>query len=251
LPVLRDFLGGFSWVCSRTFAGLWYGPVWTANIYRSAMDVPPNPAIGGCPRPCDESRAQPPEAEQAAATAVHLSQLATGELKTLYSWLHPDAQAAVPESAVVGWYAEEWIPLGPDPIVVSTVDFVPWTWGVTGVTYPRAARIAFEQSFADGTVAGGVTYLVRDDTGVWRWFFGPDAAFIAAQLDRFAPPGSGASRVPPRTRPDPSRASGPTQAAVTLSEQISATGNGDSWNRHAGLPGSGRHVPDSFEKRGG
>jgi hypothetical protein len=196
LPVLRDFLGGFSWVCSRTADARWYGPVWTARLYRAATDVPPNPDVGGCPQPRNASFTPPPAEEQAAATAVYLSQLATGDLTSLYAWLHPDAQAVIPETVVVGWYAAEWLPLGPEPIVVRTVEFGSWTWGVTGATYADAATITFEQSFADGTVAGSVTHLVRDDQGVWRWFFGSDAAFVTAQRERFAPQRSGGRMLP-------------------------------------------------------
>lgn len=189
LPVVPDFLGGFSWVCSQTAAGLWYGPQWTADIYGAVTDLPPHPARGGCPEPRDEAIPPPPVDELAAATAVYLSQLASGDLQTLYAWLHPDAQAAIPEAVVVGWHASEWIPLGAEPIVVSSVELGPWTWGVTGTTYPDAAAIAYEQTFADGTVAGGITYLVQDDNGVWRGFFGHDVAFVDAQIARFAPRG--------------------------------------------------------------
>ena len=67
---------------------------------------------------------------------------------------------------------------------------------MTGVAYPDAATITFEQSFADGTVAGSVTHLVRDEQGAWRWFFGSDAAFVAAQRERFVPQRSGERVLP-------------------------------------------------------
>lgn len=187
LPVLPNAVSAFSWVCSRTFAGLWYGPAWSADIYRSADAVPPDPATGGCPLPRDPTIPLPPESELAAATAVYLSQLeAAGELETLYAWLHPDAQAVVPMPAVVGWYAAEWLPRGPGPIIVTSVAFGDWTWGVTGTTYPRVAEVAFEQPFADGSVVTDIVRLVQDDRGAWRWFFGRDRAFVEEQIDRYA-----------------------------------------------------------------
>ncbi len=192
LPVLREFLGGFSWVCLRTFDGRWYGPAWTAETYLPVDAVPPDPAIGGCPQPRDESIPSPPDAEQAAATAVYLSRLeVAGDLETLYAWLHPDAQAVVPEAAVAGWYREEWLPRGPEAIGVTGVDIGQWTWPVTGMTYPRTAEIAFEQAFADGSVVSDVLRLVQDDQGVWRWFFGRDAGFVEEQIDRFVDGGAG------------------------------------------------------------
>jgi hypothetical protein len=186
LPLLPNAVLAFSWVCSRTFDGLWYGPVWTAEIYLSADAVPPDPVTGGCPLPRDPEIPSPPDAELAAATAVYLSQLeAAGDLATLYAWLHPDAQAVVPESAVVGWYTDEWLPRGPNPITITSVDFGEWTWAVTGTTYPRAAEIAYEQSFADGSVVADVVRLVQDEHGAWRWFFGRDRAFVEEQIERY------------------------------------------------------------------
>ena len=69
---------------------------------------------------------------------------------------------------------------------VRSVEFAPWTWGVTGTTYPRVATIAYEQTFAETTAVQGTTHLVQDEAGLWRWFFGSDAAFVAAQIARFA-----------------------------------------------------------------
>ena len=188
LPVLGagDSVAGFSWLCSRTFNGDWFGPHWVADVYRSETDVPPDPTIGGCPLPRDQSLPQPPDSQQAAATAVYLSQLeAAGDLATLYAWLHPDAQAVVPEEAVGGWYAAEWLPRGPKPITVTSVGFDDWTWGVTGTTYPHTAEIAYEQTFADGSTVRDVLRLVQTEQGAWRWFFGRDRAFVDEQIARF------------------------------------------------------------------
>ena len=186
LPLLRGSMASLSWVCLRTADNLWYGPVWTAQVYLPTDAVAPDPAIGGCPLPRDESIASPPDSQQAAATAVYLSQLeAAGDLDTLYEWLHPDAQAVVPKEAVVGWYDAEWLPRGPQPIRVTNVEFGEWTWDVTGTTYPNVATVAYEQPLEDGSLLSDVVRLVQDDQDVWRWFFGRDRAFIDAQIARF------------------------------------------------------------------
>jgi hypothetical protein len=177
----------FSWVCLPTASGGWYGPVWTADIYLPDEARLPNPAIGGCPLPRDASVPPRPATEQAAATAVYLSQLeAADDLETLYDWLHPDAQAVVPKEAVVGWYTAEWLPRRPGPIRVTDVETGEWTWPVTGETYAHTATVAYEQPFADGTIERDVVRLVQDEQGLWRWFFGRDRTFVDEQIARFA-----------------------------------------------------------------
>jgi hypothetical protein len=188
LPVVRDFLGGFSWVCLQTAGGGWYGPQWTAKIYlpRTAdpqtadppKAVPPDPTQGGCPGPRDDSIPQRPESELAASTVVYLSQLdAPNDLDTLYAWLHPDAQAVVPKDAVT-----EWLSRAPEPIKVTSVDFGEWTWDVTGTTYPNTAEVAYVQPLVECSTDEPdepckvrpvplVVRLVQDDQGLWRWFF--------------------------------------------------------------------------------
>lgn len=124
-------------------------------------------------------------AANAAAAAVELSRLeAEGQYDAVYDRMHPDAQAVVPRQTVVGWYQAESAPLGPGVITVLSVEFVDWTWGVTGVTYPGAAEITFSQPYADGTTTDGVLRLVESG-GEWRWFFGRDRAFVDAQIARF------------------------------------------------------------------
>ena len=111
-----------------------------------------------------------------------------GEFDALYDQLHPDAQAVVPRSAVVGWYETDFAPQGMGPIEVTDVRFVDWTWPVTGKTYGNTAEVSYRQQRADGTWIEDVVRLVRDDQGVWRWFFGRDRAFIEEQIARFPPP---------------------------------------------------------------
>ena len=65
------------------------------------------------------------------------------------------------------------------------VRFIPWTWDVTGQTYPDTAEVAFRQSAADGAVVRGEVRLVKDEHGNWSWFFGRDRAFVDEQIARF------------------------------------------------------------------
>lgn len=189
----RDLAGrtlpgdALSWACMRTAEELWYGPVWTAERYLPADAVPPNVTLGGCPSPRDEDIPPRPDPEQAAATAVYLTQLlASGELDKPYAWLHPDAQAVIPGEVFGGWYAAEWLSRGPQDINVKRVEFTEWLWPVTGKTYANVAEITYDQALADGTVTHGFMHLVQDDQGVWRWLFGEDQPFVDEQLARFA-----------------------------------------------------------------
>jgi hypothetical protein len=130
-----------------------------------------------------------PAANAAAATAIALSRLeAAGDFNALYDRIHPDAHAVIPRAAAVGWFEDQFAPRGPGVASVTDVQFGPWTWPVTGETYPNTATVTFQQPFADGTVAEDVVRLVQDDSGEWRWFFGRDRAFVDAQIARYVPP---------------------------------------------------------------
>lgn len=106
----------------------------------------------------------------------------------LYRWMHPDAQQIVPKSAAVGWYTNDFFPLNPQPISeILDIQFISWTWPVTGKVYPNTAEIRFIQPFGS---PGNVTYqeetvrLVEVD-GQWRWFFGRSQEFVDEQIARF------------------------------------------------------------------
>ncbi len=123
--------------------------------------------------------------DDAAAAAVALSRLeAAGAFDPLYDQLHPDAKRVVPRAAVVGWYEEDFAPLGPGVITVQSVRFEDWTWSVTGKRYRNTAVVAYTQPFADGTVTEDVVRLVEHGRG-WGWFFGRDRAFVDEQIERF------------------------------------------------------------------
>jgi uncharacterized protein len=124
----------------------------------------------------------------AAQTATELSYLESiGDYNGLYDRIHPDAHAVIPRAAVIGWYQNEFAPLGPGVATVTGVRFVQWTWPVTGVTYSATAEVSFVQPFANGTVLEDVVRLVKDGSGEWRWFFGRSREFVDQQIARYVP----------------------------------------------------------------
>lgn len=134
--------------------------------------------------------APPDFGQNPASVAVWLSRKeAAGDSNALYDWIHPDAHAVVPRSAVAGWYENQFFPLGPGIIDVTGVTYGAWTWPVTGATYPGVAEVSFRQSFANGTVISDVVRLAQDDEGRWRWFFGRSPEFVAEQIARYSPGG--------------------------------------------------------------
>lgn len=119
------------------------------------------------------------------SAAVYYSQLeAGGAFDELYEWIHPDARAVVPATAVIGWYTNEFAPQRAGVITVTGVEFTSWTWEVTGTTYPNTAVVYFQQPFADGSVIEEVVRLVESD-GTWRWFFGRNREFVDAQILKY------------------------------------------------------------------
>lgn len=105
----------------------------------------------------------------------------------LYDLMHPDAQAIVPREVVIGWYID-YLPgfdvLG-ELTSVDNIDFIDWTWAVTGVTYPNTAEVSFTQTVTRGGVASEFSDIVRlvpvDDVD-YRWFFGRSADFVNEQI---------------------------------------------------------------------
>ena len=128
------------------------------------------------------------DAETAARVAVELSALeATADINTLYDRIHPDARAEIPRAAVIGWFQNEFVPRGPGVSTVTAVNFVSWTWAVTGQTYDYTAEVSFIQPFADGSVVEDVVRLVQDRNGEWRWFFGRSREFVNEQIAKYVP----------------------------------------------------------------
>lgn len=128
------------------------------------------------------------DSENAARVTVELSELeATGNINALYDRIHPDARAEIPRAAVIGWFENEFVPLGPGVSTVIDVRFVSWTWQVTGQTYPYTAEVSFTQPFRNGSVVEDVVRLVEDRNGEWRWFFGRSREFVDDQIAKYAP----------------------------------------------------------------
>jgi hypothetical protein len=127
------------------------------------------------------------DAQNAMDMAYYLSYLeSVSDFNTEYDFIHPDARAIIPRAAVVGWFLDNYSPRQPQPATILGVEFVSWTWEVTGVTYPYTAQVSFSQAFNDG-VETDVVRLVQDQNGIWRWFFGRDRTFVDQVIAAYAP----------------------------------------------------------------
>lgn len=125
------------------------------------------------------------EANAAAAVVVDLTKREmSGEFNAIYDMLHPDAHAAVPRGAVVGWYRHDYGPRGPRTGKVVEVRFIEWTWAVTGKTYQGAIEVTYRQPFNDGSTDTSVLRLVKHKDN-WRPFFGESRAFIDEQVKKY------------------------------------------------------------------
>jgi predicted metalloprotease len=125
--------------------------------------------------------------------ARELSRLeAARDYETLYERMHPDARAAVPRSAVIGWYESFFANRQTNELTITDAVREPWTWGVTGETYDDAVTVTFTQPYTvDGVsseVAGEV-HLVPDEEG-WGWFFGASRSFVDDQVALFGDDGT-------------------------------------------------------------
>ncbi len=124
-------------------------------------------------------------ARTAMAACEELSRLeATEHLPALYEFyarMHPDAQEIIPRHVVIGWYRDEWQPMGPHEAVATGVRFVNWMWPVNGVTYRGVAEVSFNQQFDNAPPISDVVRLAFAD-GEWRWFFGRDRQWVESQI---------------------------------------------------------------------
>ena len=124
----------------------------------------------------DQQRDVNRDRANAAAAAAEILHLA-GERKfnAMYDSLHPDAKAVVPRAAAVGAFTDVYQQARAGQAQIVGVAMGPFTWGVTGKTYPYAAKISFIQPFVDEQDQErwleDDMYLVEDG-GEWRWFFG-------------------------------------------------------------------------------
>jgi predicted metalloprotease len=147
------------------------------------------PAIGSAP-----AAAQTDDRLAAAANAAReLSVLeADRNFDALYERMHPDARALVPRSAVVGWYETYFAERDTSELEVTAVEFEPWTWEVSGVTYEDAVTVKYDQPYTvDGVVSNvtGEVHLVPFGDE-WGWFFGASRAFVDEQVALYGDDGS-------------------------------------------------------------
>lgn len=175
------------------------------------------------PEPPEISLIPDTEAAMVAAESV-AAQEVSGSPYYLYRSMHPDAQAIIPEEAVIGWYENEFARFGePSPKAVK-VRFVSWTWDVTGRTYPNTAEVALRQQFPDGTVVRDEVRLVKDRFGNWGWFFGRTRAFVEEQIARFPerPEGDFGARPgePCESTQDCSQLHGPARCDMSVRDGI-------------------------------
>ena len=137
-----------------------------------------------------QARADELDRREAARAALELSRLeAERDFDELYERMHPDAKAVVPRAVVVGWYEADFADKRTAELDVTGVEFISWTWGVTGETYRRTAAVAFVQPYwVDGVRSDvpGVVHLVEEDE-TWGWFFGGSRAFVDQQIAAYAP----------------------------------------------------------------
>lgn len=107
-------------------------------------------------------------------------------LYTFYSYMHPDSQAIVPRATIIGWYQNDFQPLGPQPAVATGVTYLDqWVWQVTGQAYSNVAEVTFTQAFANGSVSHDAVRLCWHNDQ-WNWFFGRDRAWVEEQNLRFS-----------------------------------------------------------------
>jgi predicted metalloprotease len=126
----------------------------------------------------------------AAATAQAIFLLAADrKFNAMYDQIHPDAHAVVPRQAAIGAFQAIYTQFQAGRAQVLGVQLGAWTWGVTGQSYERAAAVEFAQPYVDqsGSEAwlADTMYLVQDNQGGWRWFFGSSPEFVAQAIQQY------------------------------------------------------------------
>jgi uncharacterized protein len=139
----------------------------------------------------------------AAATAQQIFQLAADRnFNAMYDQIHPDAHAVVPRAAAVGAFQAIYSKYQAGKAQIVGVKIVQWTWPVTGKTYDRAAAVDFVQPYVDANGQQAwledTMYLVPDDQGNWRWFFGSSKQFVDQAIQQYG----GAQVAEPLTQGD-------------------------------------------------
>ncbi len=149
---------------------------------QSSSDLPP---ISALPGPQESPSSQEFVLAEISATAVALSRYeANHDFEALYARLHPDSRARVPFKVFKGWYEALLAGKSTTELTVTDINFIDWTWGVTGVTYHDTAQVLFVQPYWVNGVREDVSsafHLVAED-GEWYWFFGGSQEFLDQQI---------------------------------------------------------------------
>ncbi len=151
-------------------------------------------ALLGAPAPFTTAQSSLTDEEIAAVEAAQrILRLAVDrQFNALYDYIHPDAAEIIPRAAAISAFEEIYGAAGVGDATLVSIQMGPWTWGVTGKEYPRAAAVEFTQPFTneDGEteVLEDTMYLVEDN-GQFKWFFGSDPEFIEWVLANHAETG--------------------------------------------------------------
>ncbi len=150
--------------------------------------------LAGVAGPVPACATQATERERSAADAAYayFELAAADQYNAVYDVIHPDAHAVVPRVVATRAFEESYAAAEPDRAVVVDVQIGPWTWPVTGTRYEEAATVFYDQPYQeDGQTKTleSEMYLVEVE-GAWRWFFGTDAAYVQAAIERYLPAGT-------------------------------------------------------------
>lgn len=157
----------------------------SARTSRRNVIVAGTLAASGLVMPKFTAAQRDPDITEALAAAEELSVLEATEhlpaLYTFYDRMHPDAQAIIPRHVVIGWYRDNWQPMGPQPAVATAGAVKEWTWPVNGVTYTDTYEVFFTQEFDNAPTREDVVRLVYVEPH-FRWFFGRNEEFVNEQI---------------------------------------------------------------------
>src|SRR4051794_2427888 len=88
-----------------------------------------------------------------------------GDFNSMYDLMHPDAQAVISRETAVATFKAIYRADSVGRGVPTGIEFGPWTWGVTGQEYDRAAAVTFEQPYeqnGEEQTLNDTMYLVQD-----------------------------------------------------------------------------------------
>jgi len=160
-----------------------------ALIVLILLAVTPAPISAARAMPMPALQVSDPSLDGAAEFARELSRLeAAADWNMLALLMHPDSARLVPAEAVAGWYADTFADRTAGEIDVVDVRSEPWTWPVTGRTYPDSVTVQYVQPYWVGGVrtdVPGEVHLVHDGVR-WGWFFGASPEFVTEQVARYA-----------------------------------------------------------------